>query len=146
MADSLITSFHQLRGLVTQSDTGRLESYLDELQLAELRQLARKRGFFSFRSFLRHQAQGWPNLDTLSLVEIRNVHRYVRLSFQGSADWSHTRTASSIYTYLLYRQTDDGWRLAGMTDIERARVDQYGYRISVHETDLPPRLRFPRAF
>ena len=116
-------------------------SYWNSLEV-----LAAKRGFNSVESYLGNQGFYWPRIDTLTITEIRQSGPYARLTAVGPSRKSGQPRARVHYTFILFHHTEDGWLLAGWTDLEKDQLDHYGYSISYHETELPPQLRFPRLF
>lgn len=148
IVDTLRVIFDELQQAVLQGQPEKFRSLLDPAQADTLRKLIRKHGYLSLRSYIERQFANWPNLDTLELYQIRQSGSYVRLAYKGPGSNLGHRQPWVRYTFLLFKQHQDRWRLAAVTSIEAEQYDPYGYgyELSYHETDLPPRLRFPRLF
>lgn len=148
VVDTLRAVFDELQQAVLQGQPERFKSLLDPVQADTLRKLIRKHGYLSLRSYIERQFANWPNLDTLELCEVKQEGGYIRLAYKGPGTKFGYRRPRVRYTFLLYRQTREKWRLAAVTGIEREQYDPYGYgyELTYHETDLPPKLRFPRLF
>lgn len=148
MVDTLRGVFDELQQAVLQGQPERFSALLDPAQADTLNKLIRKHGYLSLKSYIERQFARWPNLDTLALYEIKQSGPYVRLTYAGPGTSFGRRQERVRYTFLLFKRLSGDWRLAAVTDLERDRYDPYGYgyELSYHETDLPPRLRFPRVF
>ncbi len=145
VVDSLKTTFAEVKRAALEHDEERFFNLLDPSESADLQLLAKRHGYISLHSYIGHQFSNWPDLDTLSFRDLRTSGDYIRLSMSGPGHRLRRQTQVR-YTFLLFRNHPDGWRLAGMSNLENPGFDQYGHEITVHETDLPPRLRFPRLF
>jgi hypothetical protein len=108
--------------------------------------LSTRYGFNSVRSYLGQQAFYWPDIDTLRIIEIRKSGDYVRLTALGQGKKSPTHPDRIHYTFILFNHTEEGWMMAGLTNLEKNQQDSYGYSTSYSELELPPELRFPRQF
>ncbi|HOD66293.1 MAG TPA: hypothetical protein PLR32_03850 [candidate division Zixibacteria bacterium] len=146
--DTLRGLFDELQQAVLQGQPERFSALLDPAQADTLEKLIRKHGYLSLRSYIERQFARWPNLDTLQLYEIKESGDYIRLTYAGPGTSFGAHRERVRYTFLLYKRIKGTWRLAAVTDFESDRYDPYGYgcELSYHETDLPPRLRFPRLF
>jgi hypothetical protein len=108
--------------------------------------LSRRYGFNSVQSYLGQQAFYWPDIDTLVITEIRESGDYARLTGMGAGRQSWQYPARIHYTFILFHHTEDGWMLAGLTNLAKNQRDSYGYAVTYSEMELPPELRFPREF
>lgn len=146
LADSLMSVFGELHQAVLQDDLDRFLTILDPVEAANLKSLTRQRGFGSLAAYLRTQFSNWPELDTLQFESLVEERGYARLALIGPGSRLGFKTERTRYTFLLFKSRDQDWKLSAMTTIEKDRYDLYGHEITYHETDLPPRLRFPRRF
>ncbi len=148
VVDTLRVIFDELQQAVLLGQPERFRNLLDPAQADTLRKLIRKHGYLSLRSYIERQFANWPNLDTLELYQIKQSGDYVRLAYKGPGSHFGHRQPWVRYTFLLFKHHRESWRLAGVSSIEAEQFDPYGYgyELSYHETDLPPRLRFPRLF
>ncbi len=145
VVDSLKATFEEVRQAALEHDEKRFFSLLDPTESADLQVLARRHGYASLTSYIGHHYSNWPNLDTLRFRGLRSSGDYIRLSMSGPG--SRLRHQAQVrHTFILFRSHPEGWRLAGMSNLENLGYDQYGHEVTVHETDLPPSLRFPRHF
>ena len=112
----------------------------------DLKVLSKKYGFNTVQSYLGQQAFYWPDIDTLRITEIRESGSYIRLTAIGRGKKSPSTPDRIHYTFILFHQTDEGWMMAGLTNLEKNQLDSYGYSTSYSELELPPELRFPRQF
>jgi hypothetical protein len=71
---------------------------------------------------------------------------YARLTMVGPGTRIGQDRERRRYTFLLFKRDGARWKLSAMSTLEKERYDPYGYEITYHETDLPPKLRFPRQF
>ncbi len=147
LSDTLVTIFE---AMVSAATTDRSEEFKDFLAFSEIDRLERIQsgyGGVTLDWCLERQLGSWPNLDTLVFEDL--VHRppYARVAFTGAG--AYARFDDRVrYTFLLFRQNDrgDGWRVAGVSSLEKDRFDRYGTELSYLETELPSQLRFPRLF
>lgn len=148
VVDTLRGIFEDLHGAMLARDQDRFFSLLDPTEGAKLQKLVRQYGYLSLKSYIERQFAQWPDLDTLSVYEIKEGGDYLRLTLTGPGTRFGYREPRIRYTFLLFRRHGDSWRLAAVTDLESEQFDPYGYGYEkhVHETDLPPKLRFPRVF
>jgi len=148
LVDTLQAVFIDLHEATLTGDNEQFFGLLDPNESEELKRLVKQYGYISLKTYLERQFAQWPDLDTLELTEVRQAGRYARLTYSGFGTRFGYKAPRIRYTFLLYRRHVDGWRLTAVTDIERDQFDPYGYgyEFTVHETDLPPKLRFPRAF
>ncbi len=108
------------------------------------REIARQYGYSSLRAYLKNQLHGWPDPDTLMLAGAVSNGTWARLALSGNGTSFGRQKASTRYTFFLFKQHDRQWKLAAMATLERDREDLYGNALTFHETDLPPKLRFPK--
>lgn len=138
-------TFEQVKLAAQEHDEERFFSLLDPSESTELRVLAQRHGYTSLTSYISYQFSNWPDLDTLRFQDLQTSGDYLRLSMSGPGQ-SLRRENQIRYTFLLFRNHPTGWKLAGMCSLENPGFDRYGNPMTVHETDLPPFLRFPRLF
>lgn len=145
LGDTLVTVFE---AIVSAATTDRSEDFRDFLVLSEAERLDRIRksyGSVSLGWCLERQLGSWPDLDTLEFEDL--VHRppYARVAFSGAGAFAAYQDRVR-YTFLLFKQNDRDWRLAGVSSLEKDRFDRYGTELGYLETELPAQLRFPRLF
>ena len=146
LADTLVSIFEQLK---QAARTNQVDEFLDLLDTVEARQLKGKaslNGFRSLRTYVEHQFEHWPDPDTMSYVDLVTGRDYARLGLQGFAARLGPHRERVRWTFLLFRRDEDQWRLSAMSSMEKGRFDRYGTELTYLETELPPRLRFPRVF
>lgn len=146
LADTLVTIFEELKQAAQADHSESFLGMLDTASAAQFDAQASRIGFRSLRTYVEHQFQNWPDPDTLSFVDLKTENDYARLGLQGSAGRIGVREDRVRWTFLLFRKESDEWRLAAVSSMEKGKFDRYGTRLSYFETELPPRLRFPRAF
>ena len=71
---------------------------------------------------------------------------YARLEWTGGASSIGYREERVRYTFILFKRHNSGWKLAAISTLEKERYDPYGTELTYLETELPPKLRFPRLF
>ena len=144
LADSLSSVYGELKQATSDNRSDDFFACLDPIEAYHIKKLAVSNGYRKVKSFIERKYAYLPDLDTLSFHEIKRAGDYVRLTYVGAGTRLGYRTERARFTFLLFRDCDDGWKLSAMSSIERDRFDQYGYEITYHETDLPPKFRFPR--
>ena len=147
LADTLVSIFSQLKEAAKTNKVDEFLSLLDTIEARKLRAQVARNGFKSLRTYIEHQFESWPDPDTLSFVDLVTEKDYARLALEGEASRLGTRQERVRWTFLLFRRSEDNfWRLSAMSSLESRRFDRYGTELTYLETDLPPRLRFPRIF
>jgi len=148
LVDTLTGVFENLHQAMLDGDQDRFFGLLDPGEGAKLKAAVKKNGYSSLKTFIERQFANWPDFDTLSLFEIKQGGPYARLAYSAPGTRIGFKAPRTRYTYLLFKRLKGQWRIAAVTDMECDKFDPYGYgyRLSFHETDLPPKLRFPRAF
>jgi hypothetical protein len=141
-----VTIFEELKEAAVDNRFEAFLDILDETEAARLRRLSRSHGFGSLRSFLKHQFAEWPDPDTLSFEDMAYHPPYARVALTGGGGRIGHRQEYVRYTFLLFKRERDSWRLAAVSRLEKARFDPYGVELGYLETELPPKLRFPRIF
>ena len=145
LGDTLVTVFEAIVDAATSDRPEAFRAFLAASEAERLDRVRRSYGSVSLGWCLERQLGVWPDLDTLEFEDL--VHRppYARVAFTGAGAYGayHDRVR---YTFLLFRQSDSGWSLAGVSSLEKDRHDRYGTELSYLETELPSRLRFPRHF
>jgi len=144
LGDTLVTIFE---AIVSAAMTDRSEAFRDFLVSSEAERLDRIResyGSVSLGWCLERQLGSWPDLDTLEFEDL--VHRppYARVAFSGAGAFAAYKDRVR-YTFLLFRQNDYGWRLAGVSSLEKDRFDRYGTELGYLETELPSQLVTPEV-
>lgn len=146
LADTLVAIFHELKAAALSDRANDLVSLLDS---AEARRLRRVCGHYSLpglRQYLESRFAGWPDPDTLTFEALTFQPPYARIAFAGAGSQMGRRDERVRFTFLLFRQVSDNWRLTGVSTLEKDRYDRYGTSVSFLETELPSSLRFPRLF
>ncbi|MBD3401885.1 hypothetical protein GF420_03240 [candidate division GN15 bacterium] len=146
LADSLIDLFKGMSISVSHNRPDIFQAFLHPEAEGELLMRTRSYGFESLMTYLRSHAGDWPDPDTLVVSDVVADSTSARLTLVGPGRHWGSGPERLRYTFLLFRQSDKGWRLLALSSLEKERTDPYGYPISYHETELPPSLRFPRAF
>lgn len=116
---------------------------IDPNERPALEKMVNRQGYSSIKAYLDQQIHGWPHTDTLVVTDLVWDTAYARITFAG-AGTNFGRKPTVRYTIVMLRLTTRGWRLTAMTSFEKAAYDQYGNRLTYHETELPSKLRFPR--
>jgi len=146
LADTLVQILDRLR---ETAHTNRSEEFLGMLDSAEavrLRHLASRNGFHSLRTYVEHLFAYWPDPDTLSLGDVVYNDPYARLTLTHDCEPGQFREEAVRYTFVLFKKEEAEWRLAAISSLEKERFDPYGTEVGYLETELPPKLRFPRLF
>ena len=146
LADSLRTVFQEVRAAMIEGNPEEFLALLDQEEVPEMRRLARKHGFRSLKTYFGSRYANWPDLDSLRYGGLVTSRGYARLALVGTGESSSPGRERLRYTFFLFRLQADGWKLAASTTFDMDRYDPYGHEITYHETDLPPKLRFPRQF
>jgi hypothetical protein len=144
LADSLMSIFVDMTEAVRGNEPDRFFELVHPDEVHNLQAISRKHGYSSLKAYLRSQLHGWPDPDTLVFADITTTGSYARLALTGPGSrlgWGEERVR---YTFLLFKRDGTQYKLAAMTGFEKERYDLYGHEITYHETDLPPKLRFPR--
>jgi hypothetical protein len=146
LADTLRAVFADMTTAITGGRADDFFKLMHPDDTAALRAICHQYGYSSLKAYLEGQMHGWPKVDTLSFADLVTTGPYARLALWGPGT-SLGRDRSFIrYTFLLFKQHRHQWRLSAMSTLEKERSDPYGYQITYHETELPSKLRFPRAW
>jgi len=146
LADTLVGIFHELKAAALSDRANDLVGMLDS---AEARRLRRVCGHYSLpglRQYLETRFAGWPDPDTMSLEDLTVEPPYARIALAGAAEQVGRRDERVRFTFLLFRQVSQNWRLAAVSTLEKNRYDRYGTPLGFLETELPSTFRFPRLF
>ena len=143
--DSLALRFHFFRDAVLHRQTNEFKKLIDSRLSSELTFRAKKSRFTSSVQFFKWQNPNLPSLDTLQFYELRESGEYRRLTYTGNILSFANQDIRIRYTYLLYRLDRDDWRLSGIVSVDHDRYDSYGRELTIHETDLPSSMRFPKV-
>lgn len=147
LSDTLVTIFEAMVSAATTDRSDQFKDFLARSEIDRLERIQSGYGSVSLDWCLERQLGSWPDLDTLVFEDL--VHRppYARVAFTGAG--AYARFDDRVrYTFLLFHRNDqgDGWRVAGVSSLEKDRFDRYGTELSYLETELPSQLRFPRHF
>lgn len=145
LADSLLSIFEQATTAVSERRYPEFLRLVDPDERRQLEEMVAQYGYSSIKAYLDQQMHGWPNLDTLTLTGFVSDGTHARITFEGNGS-NFGLKRSVRYTIVMLRLTPDGWLLTAMTSIEKDAEDQFGNRLTYHETELPTKLRFPRPF
>jgi len=146
LADTLVTIFEELKAAALSNRPEALAGFLDSSETSRLTYACHHYGFSALGQYLKLLFAGWPDPDTLSLEDLTVKPPYARLALAGRGTQFGFREERIRYTFLLFRYVSKDWRLAGVSSLEKARYDPYGTPLGYFETELPPKLRFPRLF
>lgn len=145
-ADTLVAIFAEIREAVLSK---RADDFVEFLDLAEAERIAHIQknhdaGYVEY--YLARQLAAWPSPDTLNFEDLIFEPPYVRLALWGPGSEIGYQQERVHYTFLLFKQEHDRWKLSGLTSLEKERRDRFGTDVSYFETELPSKLRFPRLF
>lgn len=146
LTTTLLQTYNDLRKAAEDSNLDSVIMMLDPIDANSLRAMTRKNGYNSLRSYLSNRMSGWPDPDTLSILEVTSNDKLARLTLAGMGNLVSSPSDRICYTGILFRRQPDGWSVAAITSIEKDRYDHFGQEMNFHETDYPPRFRFPRRF
>jgi hypothetical protein len=146
LADTLMAILTQLGDAARGNEADRFIGLLDSSEAERLRELTARQGFHSLRGYLQYQFACWPDPDTLIFTDLVEGGPYARLALSGAGVGFGRRGQSVRYTFALFKKSDTTWRLAAVSSLEKPRFDSYGTEQDYFETELPPKLRFPRLF
>lgn len=144
LSDSLHQVYDSLMNASIKQDDATIERLLDSREAAKLKKIARRFGHKNISSYLSSRIRKWPDLDTLIFQDIQIGDNYARLSYSHDYKALGENRERVLHTFILFHRQNSRWQYVTMTMLERERFDMYGYERDVHETDLPPLLRFPR--
>ena len=144
LVDSLVATFKGMSVAIKHDREDVFRAFLDPDAEGQLQMATKQFGYTSLKTFLANQFGVWPDPDTLLVTGLVVEDAYARLTFLGYG--RSVARKDYRYTFALFRRTDKGWRLSALSWLEKPPVDKYGYPIGYHETELPPKLRFPRFF
>lgn len=146
LADTLRHVFAEMTTALTTGNSDDFFRLIHPDDRAQLRDISKRHGYSSLKAYLEGQMRGWPDPDTLAFADLITTGPYARLALWGAGtSYGHGRDLVR-YTFLLFKQHNHEWRLSAMSSIEKESEDPYGYKVTYHETDLPSKLRFPRAW
>ncbi|MCB2231477.1 hypothetical protein KQH82_12235 [bacterium] len=146
LADSLLDIFRGMSVAVTHNRPDVFKAFLHPDARGELQLRTRRYGFQSLMTYLHNHAGDWPNPDTMIVYDLVSDSLNARLTLVGRGRYWGSGPKRLRYTFLLFRRSPNGWKLAALSSLEKDRTDPYGYPITYQEMELPPKLRFPRAF
>ena len=143
LTDTLTAVYEQIITAARSNNPESLTNLLNKTSLFGSARTAGSRNNKVVDAYLLHLIRTWPDLDTLTLMQVRESGDYVRLDMLAP---SGNRENRIRYIFLLFKMVDSRWRLCGLFRLVSDRFDPYGRHIGYHETDLPPAMRFPRRF
>jgi hypothetical protein len=146
LADTLRQVFADMTQALASGDSDNFFELIHPDDRAQLRDISKRHGYSSLKAYLEGQMRGWPDPDTLAFADLITTGQYARLALWGAGTSYGPGRDLVRYTFLLFKQYKHQWRLSAMSSIEKEREDPYGYKVTYHETDLPSKLRFPRAW
>ncbi len=146
LADSLLDIFRGMSVAVTHNRPDVFQAFLHPDARGELQLRTQHYGFQSLMAYLHNHAGDWPDPDTLILTDLVHDSLNARVTLVGRGRYWGSGPDRIRYTFLLFRASPKGWKLSALSALEKEPSDIYGYPMSYHETELPPKLRFPRAF
>jgi hypothetical protein len=146
LVDTLVQILDRLRETAYSNQSEEFLGMLDSAEAVRLRRLADRNGFRSLRTYVEHLFAHWPDPDTLQFGDLTRAEPYARLTLTSDVESGRYREEAVRYTFVLFKKEAVGWRLAAISTLEKRRYDPYGTEVSYLETELPPRLRFPRLF
>jgi hypothetical protein len=146
LADTLVAIFHEMKAAALSDRANDLVSLLDSAEARKLRRVCGHYSLPGLRQYLETRFAGWPDPDTLTLEDLTVQPPYARIALAGSAEAVGHQDDRIRFTFLLFRQVSQNWRLSAVSTLEKDRFDRYGTRLGFHETELPSQFRFPRLF
>lgn len=146
LADTLVSIFHELKAAALSDRANDLITLLDSAEARKLRRVCGHYSLPGLRQYLETRFAGWPDPDTLKFEDLTVQPPYARIAFAGAAEQMGRKEDRVRFTFLLFRQVSQNWRLAAVSTLEKDRFDPYGTRLGFLETELPSTFRFPRLF
>ena len=146
LADTLVAIFHELKAAALSDRANDLITLLDSAEARKLRRVCGHYSLPGLRQYLETRFAGWPDPDTMSLEDLTVEPPYARIALAGAAEQVGRRDERVRFTFLLFRQVSQNWRLAAVSTLEKNRYDRYGTPLGFLETELPSTFRFPRLF
>jgi hypothetical protein len=146
LADSLLWIFKGMTVGVKYNRPEVFGVFLDPEAEGLLQIHTQQYGYSSLKAYLATHANAWPDPDTLIIYDLVSDSLNARLCLAGPGYELGSRRRMIRYTFLLYRHSGLGWRLAAISLLDKPVVDQYGHRVGYHDMELPPKFRFPRLF
>lgn len=146
LVDSLVGVFKGMTVAVKHRRPDVFLAFLDPEEEGKLQVLSVDYGYQSLTTYLMNHANLWPDPDTLIVFDVRRVGDLARLSFSGPGERSPRYGQQRRYTFVLYRLTERGWKMAAVSALEKPERDMYGYPVAYDDMELPSKLRFPRFF
>jgi hypothetical protein len=144
LVDSLSTVYGTLQEAASTDNPDEFFACLDPIEAYHVKKLASSNGYRKVKSFIERRYAFLPDLDTLNFREWKRAGDYVRLTYVGPGGSFGYNRERARFSFLLFRSCTQGWKLSAISSIEKDRFDRYGYELTYHETDLPPKFRFPR--
>ena len=146
LVDSLVGAFRGMTVAVKHRRPDVFLAFLDPEEKGELQIRSVGYGYHSLTTYLMHHANYWPDPDTLIVFDVKCQADLARLAFAGPGELSPRYGQQRRYTFVLYRRTTKGWKMAAISALEKPERDMYGYPVAYDDMELPPKLRFPRFF
>jgi hypothetical protein len=146
LIDSLVGVFKGMTVAIKHRRPDVFLAFLDPEEEGKLQVLSVGYGYESLTTYLMNHANYWPDPDTLIVFDIRRLGDLARLAFAGPGERSPRYGRQRRYTFVLYRLTEHGWKMAAISALEKPERDLYGYPVAYDDMELPSKLRFPRFF
>ena len=146
LVDSLVGVFKGMTVAIKHNRPDVFMAFLDPEEEGKLQVTSVSYGYESLKTYLMNQGNYWPDPDTLIVFDLVTAGNLARLTFAGEGAPHPSYGPQRRYTFVLYRRTDNGWKMAALTALDKAATDRFGYPVAYHDTELPAKLRFPRFF
>lgn len=146
LVDSLVATFKGMTVAVKHRRPDVFLAFLDPQEKGKLQVLSVRYGYQSLTTYLMNHANYWPDPDTLIVFDLICEGDLARLAFAGPGEESPRYGQQRRYTFVLYRRTDHGWKMAAISALEKPERDLYGHPVAYNDLELPSKLRFPRFF
>lgn len=144
LADSLSLSCVHIKHLVDNYNMSTFLKMIDPEEAKKLKRIAFHAKVNDKMNYIRTGFVNLPNIDTLKFYDLTNTEDFVRLTYIGDGT-SYSRKQDYInYSFFLFHRHNDFWKFLAYSSLEKQRQDFYGHKLTYHETDLPPRFRFPK--
>jgi len=146
LADTLVAIYADIKAAAVTERPDEFAKFLDTAETIRFVQANQSRRSGSLASYLRRRLASWPDPDTLDFEDLVYQPPYARIALSGPGSGSAYHQDRVLFTFVLFKMEQEHWRLAAFSSLEKERRDHYGTELSYLETELPPKLRFPRLF
>lgn len=144
LADSLSLSCVQIKHLVDNYNISTFLKMIDPEESKKLKQIASLAKVKDKMNYIRAGFVDLPNIDTLEFYDLTNSKDFVRLTYVGDGSSFGRKQDYINYSFFLFHRHGEFWKFMAYSSFEKKRQDFYGHKLTYHETDLPPRFRFPK--